>query len=146
LTQQLLAFGHGQVLEFKNVNLNTVLEGMENLVERVVGEGVEIERVRDARLGMVKADSGQMKQVIMNLAANARDAVPDGGKLRIETANVYLEKDETAARRTLQAGHYVVIAITDTGSGVSEETLSRAFEPFFTTRNRGTATGLGLER
>jgi PAS domain S-box-containing protein len=144
LTRQLLAFGRGQVLEFKNVNLNTVVAGIEILVRRLIGEDLELEILRGEDLGIVRADPGQIEQVIMNLAVNARDAMPKGGKLTIETANTDLDEEESAEHGVVEPGPYVMLAVTDTGSGMDPETLARAFEPFFTTKEPGKGTGLGL--
>jgi two-component system, cell cycle sensor histidine kinase and response regulator CckA len=144
LTKQLLAFGRGQVLEFRNVNLNTVMEGIETLLSRLIGEDLELKIIRGADLGLVKADPGQLEQVIMNLVVNARDAMLSGGKLTIETANTDLNEDETVDHGTIAAGPYVTLTVKDTGLGMDPDTLARAFEPFFTTKDPGKGTGLGL--
>ncbi len=144
LTRQLLAFSRMQVLQPKVIDLNTVVVEMGKLLPRLIGEDIELAIVTDPRLGRVKADPGQIEQVIMNLAVNARDAMPEGGKLVIETANV--ELDEAYARRhpPLSAGRYVLLAVTDNGIGMDAETQVHIFEPFFTTKEKGKGTGLGL--
>ncbi len=144
LTRQLLAFGRGQVLQLRNVNLNRVVEGIESLLLRLIGEDLELRVVRAPGLGLVKADPGQIEQVIMNLAVNARDAMTTGGRLTIETANTDLTEDEAGQHGIVAAGHYVMLAVTDTGAGMDQETVARAFEPFFTTKDPGQGTGLGL--
>lgn len=143
LTRQLLAFGRGQVLQLRNVNLNTVLGGMERLLRRLLGEDMDLVIARDEDLGLVKADPGQMEQVIMNLAVNARDAMPAGGRLTIRTANADLGEGE-AAEHGVAAGPYVMLSVSDTGAGMDKETVARVFEPFFTTKEPGEGTGLGL--
>ena len=125
LTRQLLAFGRGQVLQLRNINLNTVLSGMESLLRRLIGEDIELDIVRSADLGLVKADPGQLEQVVMNLAVNARDAMPAGGRLTIESTNTTLHEDETGQHGTIAAGPYVVLSVTDTGAGMDAETVTR---------------------
>ena len=143
LTRQLLAFSRKQMLAPKVLNLNEVVTENLKMLTRMIGEDIELEMVPGENIGAVKADPGQIEQVIMNLAVNARDAMPHGGKLTIETAAVTL--DETYARfhAPLQPGEYVMLAISDTGSGMDFETQSRIFEPFFTTKGTK-GTGLGL--
>ncbi len=144
LTRQLLAFSRRQVLDPKVLDLNSVIRNMEKLLLRLLGEDVELQVRLDDRLGTVKADPGQIEQVIMNLAVNARDAMPRGGKLTIETSNHII--DETYAREhaVVHAGEYAMMAVTDTGTGMDPETASHIFEPFFTTKETGKGTGLGL--
>jgi PAS domain S-box-containing protein len=139
LTRQLLAFSRRQVLAPKVLDLNSIVSNMEKLLGRLLGEDMELLTVLDPALHPVKADPGQLEQVIMNLAVNARDAMPMGGQLIIETANVTL--DETY-NSTVLPGQYVMLAVIDSGQGMTEEVRSRVFEPFFTTKERG--TGLGL--
>jgi PAS domain S-box-containing protein len=144
LTRQLLAFSRKQILQPQVLNLNVILADMNKMLRRLIGEDIDLMIIPDPALGSVKADPGQIEQVIMNLAVNARDAMPQGGRLIIETANV--ELDETYAHRHMgvQAGPYVMLAVSDTGSGIDKETQSRLFEPFFTTKEQGKGTGLGL--
>jgi CheY-like chemotaxis protein len=140
----LLAFSRRQVLEPKVLDLNVIINNMEKLLLRLLGEDVELQASLNPSLGMVKADPGQIEQVIMNLAVNARDAMPRGGKLTIETSNHAI--DETYAREhaVVHAGQYAMMAVTDTGIGMDAETVSHIFEPFFTTKETGKGTGLGL--
>jgi PAS domain S-box-containing protein len=144
LTRQLLMFSRQQVLEPKVLDLNEVLGGIERMLARVLGEQLELVVVPGAQLGRIFADRGNIEQVIMNLAVNARDAMPGGGRLTIETSNVVL--DEAFARDHLgvKAGEYVFLGVTDTGAGMDQATRARIFEPFFTTKELGKGTGLGL--
>ncbi|MEJ2007242.1 MAG: PAS domain S-box protein [Acidobacteriota bacterium] len=144
LTRQLLAFSRKQVLTPQVLDLNTVVGNLQKMIERLIGEDIELRTIRHPRLDLVKADPGQVEQIIMNLAVNARDAMPGGGKLTIETAN--FEFDELYARSHLPSlpGHYVMIAVSDTGTGIDRETQKHIFEPFFTTKEMGKGTGLGL--
>jgi len=144
LTRQLLAFSRKQVIQPVVTDLNTATCELEKMLRRLLGEEIEITFKRKSGLGLIKIDPIQIEQVLMNLAVNSRDAMPDGGKLRIETANVQL--DENWARRNIHtaAGSYVMLSVTDTGCGMDKETQLHIFEPFFTTKPLGQGTGLGL--
>jgi two-component system, cell cycle sensor histidine kinase and response regulator CckA len=143
LTRQLLAFSRKQVLAPKVIDLNSVTINVQRLLERLLGEDIELITSLDSGLGKVKADPGQVEQVIMNLAVNARDAMPGGGKLTIATSNAIL--DETFIHDSkVTPGRYVLLAVSDTGVGMDAETRLRIFEPFFTTKEQGKGTGLGL--
>ena len=144
LTRQLLAFSRKQVLQPKVLDLNEVVHDLEKMLGRLIGENIEMRTVLKADPGSVKADPGQIEQVLMNLAVNARDAMPDGGSLTIETDNVELNEGYTQKHRPIEAGSYVMIAVSDSGCGMSAELQSRIFEPFFTTKETGKGTGLGL--
>jgi len=144
LTQQLLAFGRQQALRTEILDLNKVVAGMEKMMRRLIREDIGFELRLAPLLGKIKADRGQIEQVILNLVINAGDAMPEGGTLTIETANVDLE--ETAAHRVPNGspGSYVLLTVSDTGTGMDASTLSQVFEPFFTTKEKGKGTGLGL--
>jgi two-component system cell cycle sensor histidine kinase/response regulator CckA len=144
MTRQLLAFTRKQVLLPRVLDLNGVLQGVSDLLVHLIGEDVELVLEPAASLYPVEADSGQLEQVIVNLAVNARDAMPDGGRLTIATANVELDESAAAARPDLVPGSFVAISVSDTGEGMERETLERIFEPFFTTKDEGKGTGLGL--
>jgi PAS domain S-box-containing protein len=144
LTTQLLAFSRKQPLQFKTVNLNDILRQTEMMLRRLIGEDIEFAFVQDSKLGLVKADPGQMVQIIMNLAVNARDAMPQGGKLTIETANITFAEGTTCQGVSVRSGPYVLLAVSDNGLGMNAETKARIFEPFFTTKPEGKGTGLGL--
>jgi len=144
LTRELLAFSRKQILQPKAVDLSVVLEGLKPLLGRLIGEDVEVVTIPAAGLGLVRADPVQIEQVIMNLAVNARDAMPGGGRLTIETRDVTFGADRAGAHQVVPPGRYVMLAVTDTGCGMSAEVKSHLFEPFFTTKEAGKGTGLGL--
>jgi len=142
LTSQLLAFSRKQVLQPRVLQLNEVVCGMEKMLRRLIGEDVELSTTFDSELGNVKADSGQIEQVIMNLAVNARDAMPRGGKLTISTSNATIDQKSKFRNRTLEVGEYAMIAISDNGAGMTDEVKTHLFEPFFTTKRLGKGTGV----
>lgn len=144
LTRQLLAFSRKQVLQPKSLDLNTVVGDMDKMLKRLIGEHIEMLTILAPNLGIVKADPGQVEQVLLNLAVNARDAMPAGGKLTIETANVVLDRQFTQLHRAVEPGPYTMLAVSDTGVGMSLEVKNRIFEPFFTTKDKDKGTGLGL--
>jgi len=145
LTRQLLAFSRQQVMDPRILDLNLVVKDMEKMLKRLIGEDIHLVTRLDGSLARIKADPGQVEQVLMNLAVNARDAMPKGGELVIETSNYYV--DESFTRRypyPMQIGHYILLTVSDTGVGMDAATRSRVFEPFFTTKEKGKGTGLGL--
>ena len=144
LIRQLLAFSRRQVMEIEVLDLNTILKNQEKMLHRIIGEDIELVTLLADDLGRVKTDPGQIEQVIMNLVINSKDAMPNGGKLTIETANV--ELDEAYARNhvAVMPGRYVMLSVSDTGVGMGPEVKERIFEPFFTTKEKGKGTGLGL--
>ncbi len=144
LTQQLLAFSRQQVLQPKSIDLNSVVANLESLLRRLIGEDIQVMFTAAPQLGTVRADPGQIEQVIMNLAINARDAMPDGGRLTVQTANAELDEEFTRGHMGVAPGRYVLLTVSDTGVGMDEETVAHIFEPFFTTKGFGKGTGLGL--
>jgi len=144
LTKQLLAFSRKQVLAPKILDLNAVVAGIEPMLQRLIGEDLDLVTAPARGLGRVKADPAQITQIILNLAVNARDAMPQGGRLTIETDNVKLDETHAHRHADTRPGPYVMLAVSDTGVGMDEETRSRIFEPFFTTKGPGKGTGLGL--
>jgi two-component system, cell cycle sensor histidine kinase and response regulator CckA len=144
LTRQLLAFGRRQVLQPQVLDLNKIVKGMEAMLRRLLGEDIDLSVALAMDLGMVMADPGQIERVVMNLAVNARDAMPDGGKLTIETADLDIDEACASQQTGVNPGSYVTLSVTDTGCGMDEKTRARLFEPFFTTKRTGTGAGLGL--
>jgi len=144
LTRQLLAFSRMQVLQPQVINLNSIVEEMGKLLPRLIGEDIELVVRPAEELGAIRADASQMEQIIMNLAVNSRDAMPNGGKLFIETRNADLDQTYTASHPLMKPGAYIQLTVSDTGCGMDEETQSHIFEPFFTTKEKGKGTGLGL--
>jgi signal transduction histidine kinase len=144
LTRQLLAFSRQQILQPKVLSLNSVVTGVEPMLRRLIGENIELTILVDAGLGLARVDPNQMEQVIMNVVVNARDAMPAGGKLTIETTNADLDDHYASEHLGATAGPHVMLAITDTGSGMDSETAMHMFDPFFTTKKEGKGTGLGL--
>ncbi|HYL15588.1 MAG TPA: PAS domain S-box protein [Terriglobales bacterium] len=144
LTRQLLAFSRKQVIQPTILNFNSIITGLEKMLRRLIGEDINITAVLDPDLGCLKADRGQIEQVLMNLAINARDAMPKGGKIIIKTANAELDDVFARQHAYVKPGHYVMLSMSDTGCGMDKETLSHIFEPFFTTKEVGKGTGLGL--
>jgi PAS domain S-box-containing protein len=144
LTRQLLAFSRRQVLQPRVFNLNESVSSMGKMLRRVIGENINLLIGLDPELGQIKADPGQIEQILMNLAVNARDAMPHGGKLIIKTQNVFLDDEYAGRHATVSLGHYVRLVVSDTGIGINAETQAQIFEPFFTTKELGKGTGLGL--
>src|SRR4029077_8612161 len=144
LTRQLLAFSRQQVLEPVILILNTLVADMEKMLPRLIGEDIGLKLILAPTLGQVKADPGQLEQVLMNLAVNARDAMPDGGKLTIQTANAEIDAAFANEHPGSLPGKYIRLAVTDVGSGMDPETQAQIFEPFYTTKGRDKGTVLGL--
>lgn len=146
LTQRLLAFSRRQPLDPKPIDVNALVSGMSDLLHRTLGETIELETVRAARLWAAEADANELESALLNLALNARDAMPEGGRLTIETANVDLDRAYAATQTEVVPGQYVSVVVSDTGAGMSAATVAQAFEPFFTTKPVGQGTGLGLSQ
>ena len=144
LTRQLLAFSRKQVLKPRVINLVTAIADMEKMLRRLLGEAIEFATIADADVGNVVVDQSQLEQVLLNLTVNARDAMPEGGKLTINAGNITLDAAYAGIRNEVEPGEYVMLAISDTGTGMTEEVRARLFEPFFTTKEQGKGTGLGL--
>ena len=144
LTHRLLAFSRQQPLEPEPLDLNKLLSGLSDLLARTVGSPANLETVLMAGLWLTFADANQLENALINLAINARDAMPNGGKITIETANAYLDDAYAARFGDVRPGQYVVLSVSDTGCGIAPEILERVFEPFFTTKQPGAGTGLGL--
>jgi two-component system, cell cycle sensor histidine kinase and response regulator CckA len=144
LVRQLLAFSRKEIMEPRNVDLNDIVSDTDRLLKRTIGEDVDLQILPREGLWITKVDPGQVEQVLMNLAVNARDAMPDGGSLVIETSNEVVDEDQARRHEGLRAGDYVCLTVSDTGRGMTEEVRAQIFEPFFTTKKRGEGTGLGL--
>jgi CheY-like chemotaxis protein len=146
LTQRMLAFSRQQPLQPKPINPNRLVSGMVDLLQRALGEGIDLETVLGSRTWSVNVDANQLESAILNLAVNARDAMPNGGKLTIETTNAFLDEAYAMAHTEVKPGQYAMIAVSDTGIGMTQDVRAKAFDPFFTTKESGRGTGLGLSQ
>jgi CheY-like chemotaxis protein len=146
LTQRMLAFARRQPLQPRTIDPNKLVAGMADLLERALGESIALETVLGAGIWLVAADANQLEAAILNLAVNARDAMPGGGRLTIETTNAFLDEAYAAMNAEISAGQYVLISVSDTGAGMTKEVAARAFDPFFTTKGPDQGTGLGLSQ
>jgi nitrogen-specific signal transduction histidine kinase len=146
LTQRLLAFSRRQPLNPRLIDVNKLVVSISDLLTRTLGENIALETVSGAGLWKVEADASELESTLLNLALNARDAMPEGGKLTIEISNAYLDDEYCRHHEGIQPGQYVLVAVTDSGAGMSRETIDHAFEPFFTTKEAGKGTGLGLSQ
>ena len=144
LTRQLLAFSRKQLLELKVVDVNAIVQDMERLLRPLIGENVEFDAQLSPEAAHTRADAGQLEQVLMNLVVNAKDAMPNGGKLTMQTQNIVVDENHRRGQTFIRPGQYVMLSVSDTGMGMDKETQSRIFEPFFTTKEKGKGTGLGL--
>ncbi len=144
LTRQLLAFSRRQLLQAKLFDLNALVADTGNMLQRLIGEDIDLITILKPRIGQIKADPGQIEQVLLNLVVNARDAMPSGGKITIETGTARLDEEYAGKHISIIPGQYVLVAVTDTGTGMDAATKQRIFEPFFTTKEVGKGTGLGL--
>lgn len=144
LTRQLLTFSRKQAIKPKVINVNAMVDESQKMLRRLIGEDIEIILSQRANFGTVKIDQSQMEQILVNLVVNARDAMPDGGHLTLETADVTLDEEYCEKHAYMKAGDYVMLSVLDDGVGIEEEALDQIFEPFFTTKERGKGTGLGL--
>ena len=144
LTQQLLTFSRKQVMEMKVTNLNLIVEDMNKMLSRLIGEDIQMKTYLSSKVGNIQADVSQIGQILMNLVVNARDAMPNGGRLTIETGDIYIDRKYAQKRKFFKSGHYSMLSVTDTGEGIGPELRDKIFEPFFTTKEVGKGTGLGL--
>jgi len=144
LTKQLLIFSRKQLMETKVTNLNIIVEDMSNMLSRLIGEDIQIKTYLSNKIGSIMADASQIGQVLMNLVVNARDAMPHGGSLIIETSDVYIDSKYGQRGKFLNEGHYSMLSVTDTGEGIDPDLRDKIFEPFYTTKEVGKGTGLGL--
>jgi CheY-like chemotaxis protein len=144
LTNKLLAFSRKQILQPRLIDFNVIVSDMDKMLRRLIGEDIDLVTHCAEKLGLVKADPGQIEQILMNLAVNARDAMHSGGKLTIETASVWLDESYAQNHAEVTPGPYVMLAVTDNGAGMDADKLQHIFEPFFTTKESGKGTGLGL--